>query len=193
MLIQRNSKLKLLQQIIKLKYSHVFKRYIKPGTLHDFAANTVERRELEKAIKNLEGKDIQIPLVIGNQRIFSGDRQVQRMPYNHKTEFVKFCYANKKQINAAIKDGMEAQSKWHVMDVEDRAKVFLKCADMLEKEKKYYELLAAIMMGQGKTAWEAEVDIQNLLHNLRYIFGINIYFNFLKLLFDMQILIHICC
>jgi 1-pyrroline-5-carboxylate dehydrogenase len=39
----------------------------------------------------------------------------------------------------------------------DRAAVFLKAADLVSGKYRY-ELMAATMLGQGKNAWQAEID-----------------------------------
>jgi 1-pyrroline-5-carboxylate dehydrogenase len=39
----------------------------------------------------------------------------------------------------------------------DRAAVFLKAADLISGKYRY-ELMAATMLGQGKNAWQAEID-----------------------------------
>ena len=39
----------------------------------------------------------------------------------------------------------------------DRAAIFLKAADLISGKYRY-ELMAATMLGQGKNAWQAEID-----------------------------------
>ena len=43
------------------------------------------------------------------------------------------------------------------MPFADRASVFLKAADLVSTKYRY-EILAATMVGQGKNAWQAEID-----------------------------------
>lgn len=47
----------------------------------------------------------------------------------------------------------------------DRAAIFLKAADLVS-EKYRYKLLAATMLGQGKNAWQAEIDAAAEVCNL---------------------------
>lgn len=44
------------------------------------------------------------------------------------------------------------------MPFHERCSIFLKAADLLCSEKYRYKMLAATMLGQGKTAWQAEID-----------------------------------
>jgi len=39
----------------------------------------------------------------------------------------------------------------------DRASIFLKAADLISKKYRY-KLMAATILGQGKNAWQAEID-----------------------------------
>lgn len=43
------------------------------------------------------------------------------------------------------------------MPFNDRAAIFLKAADLLSTKYRY-DVLAATVMGQGKNAWQAEID-----------------------------------
>lgn len=43
------------------------------------------------------------------------------------------------------------------MPFADRAAVFLKAADLISGKYRY-EIMAATMVGQGKNAWQAEID-----------------------------------
>lgn len=43
------------------------------------------------------------------------------------------------------------------MPWDDRAAIFLKAADLVSGKYRY-KLLAATMLGQGKNAWQAEID-----------------------------------
>lgn len=43
------------------------------------------------------------------------------------------------------------------MPFADRAAVFLKAADLISGKYRY-ELMAATILGQGKNAWQAEID-----------------------------------
>jgi 1-pyrroline-5-carboxylate dehydrogenase len=43
------------------------------------------------------------------------------------------------------------------MPFNDRAAIFLKAADLLSTKYRY-KVMAATMIGQGKNAWQAEID-----------------------------------
>ncbi|KAJ1341326.1 1-pyrroline-5-carboxylate dehydrogenase [Batrachochytrium salamandrivorans] len=59
----------------------------------------------------------------------------------------------------AIDKALKAKPAWEAMPFNDRAAIFLKAADLLStKYRHVYKMLAATMLGQGKNAWQAEID-----------------------------------
>lgn len=55
------------------------------------------------------------------------------------------------------------------MPFADRAAIFLKAADLISTKYRY-EIMAATMLGQGKNAWQAEIDAAaELCDFLRYV------------------------
>lgn len=57
----------------------------------------------------------------------------------------------------AIESALAAKPAWESLPFADRAAVFLKAADLISGKYRY-KLLAATILGQGKTAWQAEID-----------------------------------
>lgn len=65
--------------------------------------------------------------------------------------------ANEDTVQLAIQGALEGQRQWEEMPWNDRAAIFLKAADLISG--KYREkILAATILGQGKNAWQAEID-----------------------------------
>lgn len=63
---------------------------------------------------------------------------------------------------------MAAKKSWETLPFADRAAVFLKAADLISGKYRY-EIMAATMLGQGKNAWQAEIDAAaELCDFLRY-------------------------
>lgn len=60
-------------------------------------------------------------------------------------------------LKNSIDKALAAKSAWESMPINDRAAIFLKAADLLT-QKYRYKLMAATMLGQGKNAWQAEID-----------------------------------
>lgn len=52
---------------------------------------------------------------------------------------------------------MSAKPAWESLPFSDRAAIFLKAADLVAGKYRY-DIMAATMLGQGKNAWQAEID-----------------------------------
>lgn len=79
------------------------------------------------------------------------------MPCDHKTLLCEYSEAGKGAIKKAIDTALKAKVEWEQMTFNDRAAIFLKAADLLVTKYRY-RMLAATMLGQGKTVWQAEID-----------------------------------
>lgn len=60
-------------------------------------------------------------------------------------------------ITAAIHSALDAKPQWESFAFADRAAIFLKAADLIAKKYRY-DIMALSMLGQGKNAWQAEID-----------------------------------
>lgn len=60
-------------------------------------------------------------------------------------------------VAKAIDSSLRAKASWASLPWADRAAVFLKAADLISGKYRY-KLMAASVLGQGKNAWQAEID-----------------------------------
>ncbi len=60
-------------------------------------------------------------------------------------------------VSRAIEAALAAKESWENLPFADRAAVFLKAADLISGDRRY-DIMAATMLGQGKNAWQAEID-----------------------------------
>lgn len=60
-------------------------------------------------------------------------------------------------MEQAINAALRAKQLWQNMPFIDRAAIFLRAAELITGKYRY-DLLAATMLGQGKNAWQAEID-----------------------------------
>ncbi|XP_065362512.1 delta-1-pyrroline-5-carboxylate dehydrogenase, mitochondrial-like [Calliphora vicina] len=129
--------------------------------------NSVDHKLLKNALNKLYAEHVSVPVVMGNQMIFTGDKQNLRMPHNHRRIAAKYYYATKNHINLAIQKAVQVQEAWGCTDVQLRSNIFHKAADNLSDADSRAELMSAIMLCQAKTRQEAEKDVCNLLVMLR--------------------------
>jgi 1-pyrroline-5-carboxylate dehydrogenase len=122
-----------------------------------YAAGSAERKELQAMLKELRGKELDIPMYIGSEEV-RGDKKVRLAPpHDHKHTLGHFHKTEKKHIEMAINAALAAREKWVNLSWEHRASIFLKAADLIAGPYRA-KLNAATMLGQSKNAYQAEID-----------------------------------
>ena len=81
----------------------------------------------------------------------------QHNPSSHTDVVARYSNASTADVTQAIESALEAKSGWETLPFADRAAVFLKAADLISSKYRY-DIMAATMVGQGKNAWQAEID-----------------------------------
>src|SRR5947199_650474 len=122
-----------------------------------YAPGTPERGELKRTVKELSGHQLEIPLVIGGKDVHTGRTVDVVMPHCHRHVLAKAHQAGPAEVQAAIAAARDAWREWSAWGFEQRAAVFLKAADLLAT--RYRPIVnGATMLGQSKTAHQAEID-----------------------------------
>lgn len=98
-----------------------------------------------------------MPTVINGKELWESVKLTQSNPSDHKHAVVKYTNASSSDVSKAIESALEAKPAWESMPFADRAAIFLKSADLISGKYRY-EIMAATMLGQGKNAWQAEID-----------------------------------
>ncbi|KAJ3335027.1 1-pyrroline-5-carboxylate dehydrogenase, partial [Gonapodya sp. JEL0774] len=129
-----------------------------------YPPNSTDRGNLVSALADLRSQlPIQIPSVVnGVETLHSTSSTsqplLQHIPHNHHTLLASAHSVDAYTITSqAIPGALKAQKLWSSLPFSDRAAVFLKAADLVATKYRY-QLLAATMLGQGKTVWQAEID-----------------------------------
>ena len=122
-----------------------------------YAPGTKERNELKLALKDLSSRQVDIPIVIGGKEIRTGKTVDAVMPHCHRHVLAKVHQAGADEVHAAVAAAREAWREWSQWSLADRAAVFLKAADLLATRWRAM-VNAATMLGQSKTAFQAEID-----------------------------------
>jgi 1-pyrroline-5-carboxylate dehydrogenase len=137
-----------------------------------YAPGSHERATLKAALRTMAAEVADVPLVIDGKEVRTGDTQEAVMPQAHAHVLGKFHKATAKNVKDAIDAAVGAQQAWAAMRQSARAAVFLRAADLLAG--KYRAVLnSATMLGQSKTAHQAEIDSAcELIDFLRF----NVYF-----------------
>ncbi|HEX8363502.1 MAG TPA: aldehyde dehydrogenase family protein, partial [Longimicrobium sp.] len=122
-----------------------------------YAPGSPERADLKAALARMAGEEIEIPLIIGGKEVRTGNTERQVMPHDHGHVLAHYHKAGPEEVRQAIASSREAQKEWMHWPWEDRLAVFLRAAEMLATH--YRPIVnAATMLGQSKTAYQAEID-----------------------------------
>jgi 1-pyrroline-5-carboxylate dehydrogenase len=122
-----------------------------------YAPGSPERASLKDRLKSMSAERIDIPAIIGGREIRSGDMAQSVMPHNHKHVLADYHKATAADVDKAIAASADAAKEWSSWAWEDRAAVFLKAAELLTTTWRQ-TINAATMLGQSKTAFQAEID-----------------------------------
>ena len=122
-----------------------------------YAPGSPERAELKARLSKMAAERIEIPIIIGGKEIRTGDLGRSVMPHAHKHVLAEYHKATPKHAEMAIAAAREAWREWSNWPWEDRAAVMLKAAELLATTWRS-TLNAATMLGQSKTAIQAEID-----------------------------------
>ena len=111
---------------------------------------------LEEMNRQME-EIIEIPCIINGEKIYTGNTVKQVIPHNHRHVIANVHIAGKKEIENACQSAINAQESWIELGMDERAKIFEKCAEKLAGEWRM-KINAATMLNQSKTAFQAEID-----------------------------------
>src|SRR3954466_12661666 len=125
--------------------------------IKSYAPKSPERAEIKARLKSMAAEEIDIPLVIGGREIRTGETAPSVMPHDHKHVLGNYHKATAADVLQAIDAARVARVDWGNWAWEDRAAVFLKAAELLATTWRA-TLNASTMLGQSKTAFQAEID-----------------------------------
>ncbi|MDX6348658.1 MAG: 1-pyrroline-5-carboxylate dehydrogenase [Streptomyces sp.] len=126
--------------------------------IHSYAPGSPERARLEAKLKELAGNPVELPMTIGGERRMGGGERFD-VVQPHNRGAVLGTYANATQADAqdAIDAALAAAPAWRALSFDDRAAIILRAAELLAGP--WRETIAAsTMLGQSKTAQQAEID-----------------------------------
>jgi 1-pyrroline-5-carboxylate dehydrogenase len=122
-----------------------------------YAPGSAERDALKDRLRSMSSERADIPLIIGGQEVHTGELAQSVMPHNYRHVLAQWHRAGAENIDQAVRAAQDAAHDWAGWAWEDRAAVFLKAAELLATTWRS-TLNAATMLGQSKTAFQAEID-----------------------------------
>jgi 1-pyrroline-5-carboxylate dehydrogenase len=126
--------------------------------IRGYAPGSAERETLTAALAELSSAPAELTMTIGgHQRMGGGDRISVVAPHRHSLVLGETAQATRTDVEAAIGAALTAAPAWRELPFDERAAVFLRAAELLSSTWRD-RLNAATMLGQSKTAQQAEID-----------------------------------
>jgi len=127
-------------------------------TVRDYAPGSAQATSLAKRLAELAGSRLDLTNTIdGTQRMAGGAEINVVQPHKHAHVLGVARNSTHADAEAAISAAKNAAPIWRSMSYADRAAVFLRAADLLAGPWRD-TVNAATMLGQSKTAYQAEID-----------------------------------
>ena len=122
-----------------------------------FAPGTRERSSLAAELTRQSAEPVEIPLVIGGKDVRTSKTAKSVMPHEKRHELAKVHLAEASEVTRAIDAATAARAGWQALSFAERAAIFLRAAELLATTWRD-RINAATMLGQSKTAHQAEID-----------------------------------
>lgn len=131
-----------------------------------FLPRSKEREELKRTLSIIKEK-VDIPLIIHGKEIFTENKGENRSPDEHSRILANYSMAGSSEVAQAIASTLKAKETWVTFHWSERAAIFLKAADLIAGPYRQ-KMNAVTMLGLGKTVYQAEVDVVEMIDFLRF-------------------------
>jgi 1-pyrroline-5-carboxylate dehydrogenase len=125
--------------------------------VREYAPGSPERASLQIRLEQMKHERAELPMVIGGKDVTTGTLKQAVMPHDKDHVLADVHQGGATEVEQAIAAAGEAWEDWHRLPWEDRASIFLRAAELLAGPWRD-TLNAATMLGQSKTAHQAEID-----------------------------------
>jgi len=125
--------------------------------IKSYAPGSPERASLKARLKSMAAEKVDMPLIIGGNEVKTGNCGQSVMPHDHAHVLGEYHKATEQHVVQAIDAAQAARAEWASWSFDDRAAVILKAAELLTTSWRD-TINASTMLGQSKTAFQAEID-----------------------------------
>lgn len=123
----------------------------------NYAPGSPERESVKKALAEMRASQIEVPMYIGSEKVFTDKKIKLSPPHDHQHILGYASEGDALHVTAAINASLAARTDWANLPWNERAAIFLKAADLLAGPYRA-KINAATMLGQSKNAFQAEID-----------------------------------
>ena len=135
-------------------------RYPSPSTSRSSTTRRAapSARPSRCALAELGNQSIDLPHTIGGEHVLGTGKKIEvRQPHARRKVLGTMRNATQGDAQAAVDAAKAAAPGWRELSFDDRAAILLKAAELLSGPWRAH-LNAATMLGQSKTAYQAEID-----------------------------------
>ena len=125
--------------------------------IRSYAPGDHHRKSLKAKLAELTDARTEVPMLIGGQHRWGASRGNIRSPHRHELAIAEYAVGAAKDFDDAIEAGLKARKAWAATAYHERAAVLLRAASLLAGPWRD-TVNAATMLGQSKTAHQAEID-----------------------------------
>jgi len=125
--------------------------------VRSYEPGSAERASLRLRVEQMRNERLEIPLVIGGKEVKTGKTREAIVPHKKEHVLADVHQGGKDEVAAAADAATDAWRDWSRRPWEERAAVFLRAAELLAGPWRD-TMNAATMLGQSKTAHQAEID-----------------------------------
>jgi 1-pyrroline-5-carboxylate dehydrogenase len=125
--------------------------------VREYLSGSEERASLIDEYKKQSNEKIEIPVIVGGERIFTGDIGHCIAPHNHKKVLASYHKADRTTVDKAINNSLAAWKDWSNTALEERTIIFRKAATLLAGKWRN-KINVATMLNQSKNVYQAEID-----------------------------------
>src|SRR5215831_9447184 len=125
--------------------------------IRSYAPGSADRDALQARLAEMAAEQVEMPLVIGGRDVRDGRRVQAVMPHDTGHVLGAVYWAGPPEMEQAVRAAGDAWHDWSRLPWADRAAVFLRAADLLAGPWRD-TVNGATMLGQSKTAHQAEID-----------------------------------
>src|SRR5215208_2290512 len=125
--------------------------------IRTYAPGSPERASLQLRLEQMKREQPEIPCIIGGKEVETGTFKSAVMPHDKDHVLANVHQGGAKEVEMAIEVAGKGWQDWHRLPWEERAAVFYRAAELLAGPWRD-TLNAATMLGQSKTAHQAEID-----------------------------------
>lgn len=123
----------------------------------NYAPGSPERESVKKALAEMRATQIEVPMYIGSEKVFTDKKIKLSPPHDHQHLLGYASEGDASHVTAAINASLAARTDWANLPWNERAAIFLKAADLLAGPYRA-KINASTMLGQSKNAYQAEID-----------------------------------